>query len=280
MDNIKIKTPAKINIGLNITGKRADGYHNIETIFYPVSLFDIITIEKSETTSIQSNNTQLAAEENNSIKKALSLIEIETGKKLNVKIYLEKNIPIGAGMGGGSSDGAAALTALNNLFNLNLDEKRLRELALQIGSDAPYFINPVPSIAKSRGEELREINFNIPYPVLIINPGIHISTKWAYDNLCAGMNKKSINEIKDWENVDWGNLKSILTNDFERVVFPKFPEIESIKNQLYNLGAIFALMTGSGSTVYGIFKDIEAAEKAKEKFPEKYFSFLTETNCS
>ncbi|MGD1007583.1 MAG: 4-(cytidine 5'-diphospho)-2-C-methyl-D-erythritol kinase [Ignavibacteriaceae bacterium] len=275
MKNIKIKTYAKINIGLNIINKRPDGYHNIETIFYPINIFDTITFELSDAFSIESNNSQLVKEDGNSIIKAVHILEKETGNKLNVKVFLEKNIPIDAGMGGGSSDGAAALMALNNLFDLKLNQNKLKELALQIGSDAPYFINPVPSIAQSRGEVLKEIKFNIPYPVLIINPGIHISTKWAYENLIPDMPHKNISEIPELDKIDFRELKNILTNDFEKVVFPKFPEIENIKIQLYDLGAVFALMTGSGSTAYGIFPDSMTAENAKEKFPENYFRFIS-----
>jgi 4-diphosphocytidyl-2-C-methyl-D-erythritol kinase len=274
MENKKIKTPAKINLGLNITGKRTDGYHNIETIFYPVNLYDFLSFEKADTLSIESNNSSLVNEDGNSIIKAVHLLEKETGNKLNVKIFLEKNIPIGAGMGGGTSDGAAALIALNDLFELKLNKNKLQELALQIGSDAPYFINPVPSIAKGRGEILSEIEFNIQSPILIINPGIHISTKWAYENLPANLPHKSISINSGFVNLDLSNLKDILTNDFENVVFPAYPEIQNIKSQLYELGAVFAIMTGSGSTVYGIFNDLSQAENAKEKFPDKYFKFI------
>ena len=274
MENIEIKTPAKINIGLNIINKRPDGYHNLESIFYPVNLFDIINMGLSDKLSIDSNNSGLVKENDNSVIKAVNIMEKESGKVLKVRIYLEKNIPIGAGMGGGSSDGASALLALNELFDLKFNHQKLRELSLQIGSDAPYFINPVPSVVRSRGESLKEIKFNIPCPVLIINPGIHISTKWAYENLTKHSGEKLISSIPDLDNIDILKLKDILTNDFEEVVFSSYPEIKDIKNRLYDLAAIFALMTGSGSTVYGIFPDLASAEKAKNNFPENYFKFI------
>jgi len=260
---------------LNIINKRPDGYHNIESIFYPITLFDDISIGFSDTLSIESNNSQLVREDGNSIIKAIYIIEQEIKKKVNVKIYLKKNIPIGAGMGGGSSDGAATLAALNELFDLKFNKIKLKELALQIGSDAPYFINPVPSIARSRGELLEEIQFDLHYPVLIINPGIHISTKWAFENLTMYSGDKIISGISEFDTIDVLKIKNILTNDFEKVVFPEYPEIENIKNQLYEFGAIFALMTGSGSTVYGIFQDTASAENAKYKFPDNYFSFIS-----
>ena len=275
MESIKIKTPAKINLGLNITGKRSDGYHNIETIFYPVNLYDFISFEKSDALSLESNNSSLVKEDGNSIIKAVQILEKEVERNLSVKIFLEKNIPIGAGMGGGTSDGAAALIALNDLFDLRLGINRLRELALHIGSDAPYFINPVPSIATGRGEVLSEIDLNITSPILIINPGIHISTRWAYENLPANLPHKSINKDTDYRNISLHEMKNILTNDFEKVVFPAYPEIENIKNLLYELGAVFALMTGSGSTVFGVFEDVISAENARNNFPHKYFKFIS-----
>jgi 4-diphosphocytidyl-2-C-methyl-D-erythritol kinase len=269
-----VKTPAKINIGLNVINKRQDGFHNIETIFYPVNLYDNLTIELSGNFSFDSNISQLANDDGNTVLKAVSILENESGRNLNVKIFLEKNIPIGAGMGGGSSDGAAALKVLNKLFELNLNDNKLKEFALLIGSDAPYFINPIPSIAQSRGEQLTETKFSIPYPILIVNPGIHISTKWAYENITLNTQHINISGILDLDKIDSGKLKNIFTNDFEKVVFPEFPEVENIKNQLYDLGAMFALMTGSGSTVYGIFPDLLSAENAKKAFPDNYFTFV------
>lgn len=261
-------------MGLNILDKRQDGYHNIETIFFPLNLFDTLTFEPSDHLSLVSNNKQLIQEENNSILKAIQLLENKVSKKFNVKIYLEKNIPIGAGMGGGSSDGGATLSAINKLFQLNLIKTELEELALQIGSDAPYFINPVPSFAQSRGEQLKEIKLKIPYPILIINPGVHLSTKWAYNNFIPETHRKSLSGLIVNDRIDFEMLINNAANDFEKVVFPKFPEISDIKKHLYDLGAMFALMTGSGSTVFGIFHDLPAAENAKEFFPDNYFRVI------
>ncbi len=276
MEKLEIKTPCKINLGLKVVRKRSDGYHDIETVFYPINLFDRITFEASDSFLFKTNSSLINSESGNTVLTAVKKLEAFTGKKLNVKIILEKNIPIGAGLGGGSSDGAAALLGLNKLFNLELNETDLKNSALEIGSDTPFFLKPAPSFAESRGEILNQINFSTGYPVLIINPGIHVSTKWAYESLDLGL--KPVNHL-DYDclfSKDWERIKKSLTNDFEEIVFTKFPEIQKIKEIMYEAGALFSLMTGSGSTVFGIFPDILTAEKAVLKFPDNYFTFIQE----
>ncbi len=270
---IEINSPAKINIGLNIIEKRSDGYHNIETIFYPVKLFDVIKFYKEDFDSFKCNNIKLMKEKNNLIFKAKEILELKFNKKFNLKIELNKNIPIGAGMGGGSSDAASALHSINILYNLNLSKKELNDIAIKLGSDVPFFLDPRPSYASGRGELISLIDFSINSNLLIVNPGIHISTKWAYDNIIPKKPHVKLSEIIK-EKIDFEEYKDIFKNDFESVVFKKFPEIESIKNDMYNIGAEFSLMTGSGSTVFGLFKDIGNAKKAAIKFQKKYFTFL------
>ncbi len=270
---IEINSPSKINIGLNIIEKRSDGYHNIETIFYPVKLFDVIKFYKEDFDSFKCNNIKLMKEKNNLIFKAKEILELKFNKKFNLKIELNKNIPIGAGMGGGSSDAASALHSINILYNLNLSKKELNDIAIKLGSDVPFFLDPRPSYASGRGELISLIDFSINSNLLIVNPGIHISTKWAYDNIIPKKPHVKLSEIIK-EKIDFEEYKDIFKNDFESVVFKKFPEIESIKNDMYNIGAEFSLMTGSGSTVFGLFKDIGNAKKAAIKFQKKYFTFL------
>lgn len=272
--NYKLKAPAKINIGLNIIGKRDDGYHDLETIFYPVKLFDEIEFEESSHFSFETENRMLAGETNNLIVKAIHLIEEESGIKINMRIKLHKNIPIGAGLGGGSSDAATALNALNKIYELNLSKKQLINFALQLGSDVPFFIESKTSFAQSRGEILKRLNIAIKKPLLIINPGIHISTGWAFENIKPAAPKKSLATLTevDFENISL--LRDIITNDFEKPVFEKYPEIALIKDQLYNSGAEFALMTGTGSTVFGIFKNLDDAKNAFHTFNKKYFRFI------
>ena len=280
MNKLEIKAPAKINIGLKVTGKRSDGYHNIETVFYPVSLFDVITITHSDKFSFRcAGNIELNNSENSAVK-AVRLLEEKYGQKFNISVELEKNIPVGAGMGGGSSDGAAVLLALNEFFKLELSSSQLSELALLLGSDVPFFIHPFPSFAASRGENLTPIKLDIPFPILIVNPGIHISTKWAYENIEFNSKSSGFFQILDKENIDFNSLKNIISNDFENVVFGKYEEIRGIKEELYECGASFSLMTGSGSTIFGIFKNMQDAVNASNKFPENYFTFIHYINDS
>ncbi|MHB1688213.1 MAG: 4-(cytidine 5'-diphospho)-2-C-methyl-D-erythritol kinase [Ignavibacteriaceae bacterium] len=274
MDKIEIKTPAKINFGLNVVEKRADGFHNIETIFYPVKLFDKLTITKSDRNSFSCNLKTLPTDGDNLVLKAKEILEKESGKKFSLQIELEKNIPVGAGLGGGSSDAATVLHAINSLFNLDLSKEDLKRFALELGSDVPYFLDARPSFASGRGEILKVLDLTIDYPILIVNPGIHISTKWAYQNIRPKKPAKSLNEIFQSTEIDVSKFVGVVRNDFEEVVFKNYPEIEQIKQEMYKLGAGFSLMTGSGSTVFGIFPDKGKAKEAEIKFRAKYFTFL------
>jgi len=274
MQKIEIKTPAKINIGLNVIRRRPDGYHDIRTIFYPVNLFDKILIKDSAEFKFLSNNDSIRNDPENLIIKAKEILEHHSGKKLNCRIELEKNIPIGAGMGGGSSDAAAVLIGLNEFFGLNIPRKALNFFALELGADVPFFLEPRPSYASSKGDELKVIDFKINYPVLIVNPGIHISTKWAYANIKPKPGEVNLTELFESKLPDFIALKGIVTNDFEEIVFREFPEVAEIKSEMYFLGALFALMTGTGSTIFGIFPDKVSVEKAESVFRKKYFTFI------
>ena len=278
MDKIKLNSPAKINFGLNIVSKRPDGYHNIETIFYPIQLHDEIMVKKSGKFAFQSNNKNLTVEADNLIVKSKRLLEKHTNKIFPVEIFLQKNIPIGAGLGGGSSNAASTLLALNKLFNLKLPGKELFDIAVQIGSDAPFFLDPKPMLARGKGEILSAINFKIKNPVLIINPGIHISTPWAYSKINPEEPMNSLAMIIKNGLEDFSKLKGIVANDFEEIVFKEYPNIKKIKKDLYELGAEFALMTGSGSTLFGIFPDLKLARKAGKNFSDRYFTFIHQEN--
>ena len=275
MKSIEIKAPAKINIGLSIVSKRDDGFHNLETLFYPISdLFDLLTFERDSKFSFKSNDIRIIEDNNNLIVKAKNILEVVTNKKITAKIFLKKNIPIGAGMGGGSSDAAVTLVCLNELLGLGLNFDVLSNLALELGSDVPFFLKAKPSIGKSRGEKLQLVDVEINRPILIINPGIHISTKAAFENIVPKKAAISYEEISKKVN-DYEFLKSSVKNDFEEKIFMLYPEIKKIKNMLYDNGAKFALMTGTGSTVYGIFEDSNEAESARELLPENFFSFIS-----
>ncbi len=271
MTKLTIKTPAKINIGLYITEKRNDGYHNLETFFYPIRLYDEIQFEEADRFSFDTNISSLKTDPTNLIIKAKQAIEKQSGKLFNIKIFLKKNIPIGAGLGGGSSDAAAVLSSLNKLFHLNLSEDVLRNLALQLGSDVPFFLNPVPSFASSRGEVLSPVDFKIDKPILIVNPGIHLSTKWAFGQIKPA---KPDFDLRNIASRNWSSIKEKIKNDFEEPVFAEHIEIKKIKDLMYNYGAELAMMTGSGSTVFGIFEDMESAVKTKNQFNNNYFTFI------
>ena len=273
MENLIIKTPAKINLGLNILRKRDDGYHDIETFFYPINLFDELTFSESPEFHFTCSNPNLN-NENNLVIKAKQLLEDEIKMKIRIKIDLQKHIPVGAGLGGGSSDAAAALIEMNRFLDLRVDNSVLFNLAVKLGADVPFFLNPQPSYAESKGDYITSVDCKLRYPILIINPGIHISTKWAYENVTPAAPAYQLKKLIDDCELDFLFMQNKIRNDFEPIVFKEYPKIEEIKKEFYKLGAMFALMSGSGSTVYGIFPNIDKAEHAKKAFGNKYFSFL------
>lgn len=244
----------KINLGLNITRKRADGYHDLETVFYPVALKDALEIIAADETNFQLAGLPVSGnKDENLCIKAYKLLKKRFPGLPSVNIYLYKAIPLGAGLGGGSADGAFMLSMLNKSFQLNLSEQQLLEYALQLGSDCPFFIINKPCFATGRGENLSPVKVDLSaYKIVLVKPGIHVSTKEAFSNLSPAVPKKSIQEIIAQPVHTW---KEELMNDFEKNVFEQFPAIKEIKNSLYNAGAIYASMTGSGSTVFGIFKE-------------------------
>jgi len=272
LERIEVKAPAKINVGLNIVKKRDDGYHNLETIFYQIhDLFDELTFEKSDKFELILEDKNLNLANGNIISKAIKLLEQKVERKLNVKIALKKNIPIGAGLGGGSSDGATTLMTVNKLFNLNLTQEELKILALELGSDVPLFLHNYPTIGKSRGEDLEKAELVIDYPILLVNPGIHISTKDAFSNIIPKPNSFNYSDINNIKISDWNGK---VVNDFENSVFGLYPEIEDIKKTLNRNDALFSLMSGTGSTVYGIFESLSKAKSVAELFPKSYFTFI------
>jgi 4-diphosphocytidyl-2-C-methyl-D-erythritol kinase len=276
LKSINIKAPAKINIGLNILSKRPDGYHNLSTLFYPLhDLCDELSFYKSEENKFIYDESIIELSGENLVLKAKSIIENYINKELKVEIILEKRIPIGAGLGGGSSDAGATLISLNELFALKLSHSDLMKLALQLGSDVPFFIKSKPAIGKSRGEVLAPLNFHITFPILVVNPLIHVSTKKAFNLLKSFSLEKEIiiNSPQSFNDVK--EFRHIFSNDFEQPVFELYPEIKEIKEALYSQGAGFASMTGSGSTVFGLFANEEQAEKARNIFPEKYLRFIS-----
>lgn len=251
---MKFISRAKINLGLNIVSKRDDGYHNIETIFYPINLFDEIDFIESDTFSIECDNENIPYDESNLIWKAKDILQNEIKKEINYKVQLAKRIPSFAGLGGGSSNAATTLKALNELCNISFSKNELRELAVKIGADVPFFLENEPCFASGRGEELYPLGgFQISDKIIVVFPDINISTAWAYDRIKPKQFKFSLSVVKSYK--DFIENKELIVNDFEKVVFQFHPELAEIKNILLRNGAIYSSLSGSGSAVYGIFKN-------------------------
>ncbi|HLK27384.1 MAG TPA: 4-(cytidine 5'-diphospho)-2-C-methyl-D-erythritol kinase [Puia sp.] len=243
----------KINLGLHITEKRADGYHNLETIFYPINLKDVIEIIHSKKFEFNISGLKVDGNESDNLcSKAYHLLKKDFPSLPDIKIWLHKHIPMGAGLGGGSADGAFTLKLINDRFHLNLSSNQLIGYASQLGSDCPFFILNKPSFATGRGEILELINLDLSdYSFVLIYPGIHISTNWAFSQIKPHSSTKNLKEIIQLPTELW---KQELKNDFEEPVLKKYAELNSIKEKLYEAGALYVSMTGSGSAFYGIFK--------------------------
>ena len=258
---------AKINIGLDIVEKRPDGYHNIETVFYPIGLCDVLNIEPSETCSdysFSSSGIMVDSEpEDNLIVKAYRKLQSYYALA-PIDISFQKNIPFGAGLGGGSADAAFTLKMLNELFKLNISNNELEKIASELGADCAFFINNEPVFASGIGNEFEKIDLSLDgYFLVLVKPDIHIPTPLAYSKVVPTKPALSLaesikNPISEWKNC--------IKNDFEMSVFAEFPEIEQIKNQLYDASALYASMSGSGSSVYAIFDKMPELPESFEKY--------------
>lgn len=245
----------KINLGLRIIRKRADGFHDLETIFHPVPVTDVLEAVRASSEDTSCLVSGLAVDgppEKNLCLKAWHKLAAYHHQIPATSLYLHKIIPMGAGLGGGSSDGAFALRLIDQLYQLNTPEEELSRMALELGSDCPFFLYNRPCLATGRGEVLTPLDLNLKgYYLTLINPGIHVNTGWAFSQLSLGAERtESLEEIIRSSPASW---KGRLDNDFEKPVFQQYPEIGSIPETLYQNGALFAGMSGSGSTIFGIF---------------------------
>lgn len=254
---------AKINLGLNITKKRSDGYHNIESVFIPIPISDALEITINDRKELKFTSTGLDIPSDgkpNLVERAWLILNAEFNIP-TVDLDLLKKIPIGAGLGGGSADAANALIGLNELFNLNLSEKKLLSLASQLGADCAFFIKNKPVYAKGIGSDFSDLSIDLKgFNFVVIYPNIHVSTSEAYKHVNPKESIKNIRTILKQPIETW---KKELINDFESSVFKQFPEIEKIKKALYNSGAIYASMSGSGSTLFGIFREAPSKNQFK-----------------
>ena len=243
--------PCKINLGLHVIEKRPDGFHNLETCFYPVQWTDILEIVKADRFGFSSSGNPIpGAIDQNLCIKAYNLLAGDYNLS-PVQIHLHKIIPIGSGLGGGSADAAYTIRLLNEIFELRLSAQEMMSYAAQLGSDCAFFIQNSPMIGKGRGELLSEIHLDLRGKFLVlVNPNIHVSTAEAYAGVRPVLPSSGIPDILKRPIIEWRDL---LKNDFEASVFEKYPSIMELKNSLYALDAVYASMSGSGATVFGIF---------------------------
>ena len=271
---ITFKAYAKINLGLRIVRKRGDGFHDIETIYHRVNLYDEIMIESSSSIVFISDDRSLPTDDRNLCVRAAKLLLKYNKMGKGANIFLKKNIPIGAGLGGGSSDAASTLLGLVKLWDVQITDDKLYSLALTLGSDVPYFLRPNTAYATGRGEILEYFSYNLPLWIVVVYPNIHISTAWAYNEIYSSDNshigkwkpESTLKQIvlDNLQNPE--SLNKLLHNDFEPVVLHKFREIAILKIALYASGASFVQMSGSGSAIFGLFSDESTAVSAAEKF--------------
>lgn len=258
---------AKINLGLNIVEKRPDGYHNLETIFYPINLQDALEVTRRENNdkeyTLHISGSPLEGEpEDNLVVKAYKLLKKDYPGLLPVDIHMYKHIPAGAGLGGGSSDAACMIKLLNDKFSLGLSTERMEEYAVKLGADCAFFIRNKPVFATGIGNLFEPVELSLKgYHIILIKPDIFVSTRDAFAEIKPVRPAVSLKEIVKQPMETW---KNSMKNDFEDSVFKKFPEIAAIKDELYDLGAVYAAMSGSGSSVYGIFK--APIENVEDKF--------------
>jgi 4-diphosphocytidyl-2-C-methyl-D-erythritol kinase len=253
---------AKINLGLHIVEKRPDGYHNIETIFFPVGWKDILELVPDEqndsgVTLTMSGIPVPGETGSNLVEKAYALIAKDYPMPA-VKVHLHKQVPTGAGLGGGSSDAAFFIRALNELFELNLSWGELHHYAKQLGADCSFFIINKPMLGEGKGDELEPVRLDLKGKfIAIVHPGIHVSTAEAYAGVKPQRPPEKLEDLITRPLAEW---KSLLKNEFEASVFAKHPEIAALKEKMYSLGAEYAAMSGSGSAVFGIFEKQTAVE--------------------
>ena len=254
----------KINLGLNVVAKRSDGYHELESVFYPLGWTDALETIKAEKFQFTSSGTKIPGDtDNNLVVKAFRKIQSVYHLQEEAAIHLHKVIPTGAGLGGGSADAAFAIKLINDVFALQMSLEKQLSLAAELGSDCPFFIYNTPCLVTGRGDILKPIALDLSkWHFVVVHPGIHVSTADAFAGIKPAKNEISVNDIIHQPVESW---KDLLVNDFEKTVFAKFPEIEKLKEHIYMQGAVYASMSGSGSAVFGLFK-----KPLELSFPDKY----------
>lgn len=259
---------AKINIGLNITGRRPDGYHNLETVFYPVKIFDALEVIESPELSFESSGLHIPGRaDDNLCIKGYHLLKKDFPKLPPAKIHLHKNVPIGAGLGGGSANAAFFIKLMNEKFGLNLDEEEMMDYARQLGADCAFFISNRPVFAFEKGDEFEPVNLDLSaYHIVLVMPDAHVSTAEAYRGVKPAPVKETVYDLVNMPVAVW---KKHIRNDFEMHIFNSHPVIRGVKAILFERGALYASMSGSGASVFGIFEtrpDLKDLEETCQVF--------------
>jgi len=266
-----LAAPAKVNLCLRVLGKRADGFHEIDSVFYQVSLFDKLHFRTSTNLQFSSNGLDAGPEDENLVLRASRLLRKEAGVSSGASIRLEKKIPSGAGLGGGSSDAACALLGLSRLWGLDISLQRLHDMAETLGSDVPFFLYGPAARVGGRGEAVSAFSPCSAFNLLLVKPECSVSTGWAYQSLTLTKGTDN-NKLFCFGDPHLGirEAAGFLWNDFESPVFSRFPGIGAIKSRLIECGSLGAVMSGSGSTVVGLFESREKAEEASRTFGEHW----------
>jgi 4-diphosphocytidyl-2-C-methyl-D-erythritol kinase len=274
---ILFEAHAKVNLGLLVLNKRPDGYHDIETIFQEIAWHDVVELTFAPGISMECTLPALPTDASNLCIRAAAHLRQWTNYEGGAHIRLVKNIPVGSGLGGGSSDAAAVLRGLNSLWETALPDDELLRLGADLGSDVPFFIQGGTAFGSGRGEILEHRTAGIAYWIVVVVPPLHISTAWAYANVTptSASSERDLHSVFDrLPNLALEDLDQ-LTNDFESALFRQYPAIRNIKHQLQENGAISSLMSGSGSSVFGLFDSEATARAAVEQFPIEYRTFVT-----
>lgn len=284
--SLVLKAPAKINWTLYVLDKRRDGYHNILSLMHCIELYDTLTFESSDLIEVAADME--APIEQNLVYKSAWLLKKRFGLKRGAKIKLDKEIPLGAGLGGGSSNAAYTLIGLNKLWDLGLSKNELKSLGSELGSDIPFFFDCPMAIVEGRGDILTPLKIDIQYTLLLVKPLVSISTAWAYKQRSKAMpeltkTKDKFNNIQliydALKSGDVSLIKSKVNNDFEELIIKKYPVIRELKEKLVDAGALMAIMSGSGSTVFGLFENREKAIDASSQF-SSYWNRVVSTAIS
>lgn len=263
-----LRTSAKVNLALEVLGKRGDGYHEIATVLQAVDLFDRLTMETADTLSLHVDDPELPTDEGNLVMRAARLLQKTAGIEKGAQLRLQKRIPVAAGLGGGSSDAAATLLGLNRLWGLRWPRARLQELAVELGMDVPFFLGTGRAVARGRGERLQALPGGGGYALVLVNPRTPLSTREVYGRVPAGWHAKPAGTERVIEALRRRNVAALaaaLTNNLERVVEPVLPVIGRMKAALLAAGALGAIMSGSGPTVFGLARSLDHARQVRSR---------------